>query len=114
MSADGSRTVPPTPAKEIANAKHRILLLRRALRAEPNGQRGTANTAEKLRLEDVRDGWQAEAEEIRRAHREHAARMWKLHANLAAEHRRRWRALRKLEQAGEVLTPDETLTEVAG
>jgi hypothetical protein len=95
MIADGSRTVPTTPAKELANAQHRILLLRRALREEPKGARATMNEAEMLRLEDVRDGWQAEAEEIRRAHREHAARMWRLHANLAAEHRRRWRALGK-------------------
>ena len=104
MIADGSRTVPTTPAKEIANAEHRILLLRRALSEEPKGARATMNEAEKQRHEDVRDGWQAEAEALRRAHREHAARMWKLHANPAAEHRRRWRAL---WQAGEGIAGDE-------
>ncbi len=95
---------PTTPTREIANATHRIRYLERAVRDQPKGRRTTVNTAELVRLQDVRDGWRAEAEEIRRAHREHAACMWKLHTNLAAEHRRRWRAL---GQAREVITGGE-------
>jgi hypothetical protein len=93
------RVTPTTPGKEVAGAEHRIRYLSRAIRSEPKGKRATANMAELVRLQDVRDGWRGEMERNRAAWIAYHRRQRRILIELARRHRV---ALMKLTHGEEV------------
>jgi hypothetical protein len=86
---------PTTPAKEAANADHRIRFLEGALWGESTETRTGVNSAELDRLRRARELWLDERERNRTVWIDHHKRLYRIHLRLTRDH---FRALRRLKR----------------